>query len=104
FDTVVTPWFIDVATADLPGLIATIARLLAPGGRWLNAGPLVYTHRVPFEQRFTAQEVVALARAAGFDVGAPRLTTVPYTLSPLNGRGRLERTLAFAAVARASRT
>jgi SAM-dependent methyltransferase len=99
FDTIVTPWFIDVATADLPALISAIARLLAPGGRWLNVGPLVYTHRVPFESRFTAQEVVAVARATGFDVGPPRLTTVPYAMSPLNGRGRLERTLAFAATA-----
>lgn len=100
FDTVITPWFIDVATADLPALMATIARQLAPGGRWLNLGPLVYTHRVPFEARYTAQEVVALARAAGFDVGASRLSTVPYAMSPLNGRGRLERTLAFEAVKR----
>jgi SAM-dependent methyltransferase len=100
FDTVVTPWFIDVATADLPALMATIARLLAPGGRWVNVGPVVYTHRVPFEARFTAQEVVALARTAGFAVGPPRLTTVPYAMSPLNGRGRLERTLAFEAVKR----
>jgi hypothetical protein len=99
-DTVVTPWFIDVATADLPALMATISRLLAPGGRWLNIGPLVYTHRVPLEARYTAQEVVALARATGFDVGAPRLATVPYAMSPLNGRGRLERTLAFAAAKR----
>jgi hypothetical protein len=101
FDTIVTPWFIDVATADLPGLMGTIRRLLAPRGRWLNVGPLVYTHRVPFECRFTAQEVVELARLAGFALGAPRLSTVPYTLSPLNGRGRLERTLAFAAVKQA---
>jgi hypothetical protein len=97
FDTILTPWFIDVASSDLGGLAATLHRLLAPGGRWLNLGPLVYTHRVPFERRFTAQEVVEVARGAGFTVGAPRLATVPYALSPLNGRGRLERTLAFAA-------
>jgi hypothetical protein len=97
FDTVVTPWFIDVATADLRALLPAIRRQLVPGGRWLNVGPLVYAHRVPFELRFSAQEVVELARGAGFDVGPPRLGTVPYTLSPLNGRGRLERTLAFAA-------
>lgn len=97
FDTVITPWFIDVASTDLRSLLVTIRRLLAPRGRWLNVGPLVYAHRVPFENRFTAQEVVELARAAGFDVGPPRLATVPYALSPLNGRGRLERTLAFAA-------
>ncbi len=97
FDTILTPWFIDVASGDLRGLAATLHRLLAPGGRWLNLGPLVYTHRVPFEHRFTAQEVVQVAQGAGFTVGAPRLATVPYALSPLNGRGRLERTLAFAA-------
>jgi N2227-like protein len=98
FDTIITPWFIDVASSDLRSLAGTIHRLLAPGGRWLNLGPLVYTHRVPFEHRYTAQEAVEVAQRAGFTVGEPRLATVPYTLSPLNGRGRLERILAFAAI------
>jgi SAM-dependent methyltransferase len=97
FDTVLTPWFIDVATADLGALAASIHRLLAPEGRWLNVGPLVYTPRVPLARRHTAQEVVTLVQRAGFEVGAPRLSTTPYAMSPLNGRGRLERTLAFAA-------
>jgi SAM-dependent methyltransferase len=97
FDTVITPWFIDVATADLPALVAQLHRLLPPGGRWLNVGPLVYTHRVPVARRYTAQEVLALVSGGGFQVGPPRLATTPYAMSPLNARGRLERTLAFAA-------
>jgi SAM-dependent methyltransferase/uncharacterized protein YbaR (Trm112 family) len=97
FDTVITPWFIDVATADLRALVAQLHRLLARGGRWLNVGPLVYTHRVPVARRYTAQEVLALVGHGGFEVGPPRLSTTPYAMSPLNARGRLERTLAFAA-------
>jgi SAM-dependent methyltransferase len=97
FETVITPWFIDVATADLRGLLSQVHRLLSPGGRWLNLGPLVYTHRVPVAHRYTAQEVLQLAQQSGFSVGGPRLSTTPYAMSPLNGRGRLERTLAFSA-------
>ena len=40
FDTVVTPWFID-QVSDLPALLAALKRMLAPGGRWLNSGPLL---------------------------------------------------------------
>jgi hypothetical protein len=97
FDTVLTPWFIDVASTDVRDLIGTVHQLLAPGGRWLNFGPLVYIRQVPLACRFTAQEVLALAAGGGFRVDLPRVSTIPYTMSPLNGRGKLERTLAFCA-------
>jgi SAM-dependent methyltransferase/uncharacterized protein YbaR (Trm112 family) len=97
FDTIVTPWFIDVGPPDLRPLLRSIHALLVPHGRWLNFGPLVYKREIPLHRRFTIQEVLSLSQQAGFDVGEPRVSTLPYTLSPLNGRGRLERTVAFAA-------
>src|SRR5262249_27559414 len=42
FDTIVTPWFIDVVPVDLRDFISELHRLLKPGGRWLNLGPLHY--------------------------------------------------------------
>ena len=42
FDTVVTPWLVDVIDADLAALAAVVNRLLAPGGRWLCTGTLFF--------------------------------------------------------------
>jgi SAM-dependent methyltransferase len=42
FDTVVTPWFIDQVPTDLEAMLRRMHRLLVPGGRWINHGPLIY--------------------------------------------------------------
>jgi len=97
FDTVLTPWFIDLVPDDLPDLISTIHRLLKPGGRWLNLGPLRYTPDTPAAQRFTREEVFDLAGRAGFKTGKWQTDTAPYLVSKLNGRGKVEWVLAFGA-------
>jgi len=98
FDTIVTPWFIDRVPTDLPEFLATLRRLLRPGGRWLNQGPLLYPPETPFPRRYSRDEVVALATAAGFEVGPVDAASRPYLLSPLTGAGKIERVLTFAAV------
>jgi hypothetical protein len=42
--------------------------------------------------------VLELATLGGFRIEGSQLSALPYAVSPLNGRGRLERTLAFSAV------
>src|SRR5210317_252484 len=42
FDTVVTPWLIDIITEDFPVLAARINRLLKNDGRWVNFGSLAF--------------------------------------------------------------
>jgi len=42
FDTVVTPWLIDIISEDLPVLAARITALLGENGRWVNFGSLAY--------------------------------------------------------------
>ncbi|HVU51977.1 MAG TPA: methyltransferase domain-containing protein, partial [Polyangia bacterium] len=98
FDTIVTPWFIDRVPTDLPELLATLRRLLRPGGRWLNQGPLLYPPETPLARRYSRDEVVALATAAGFRVERVDAASRPYLLSPLTGSGKLELVLTFAAV------
>ncbi len=93
FDSVVTPWFIDQVPRDLPALIATIHGLLRPGGCWLNQGPLIYPEHVPFERRYSADELFELARGGGFTrVGSSR-GSFPYLVSPLSGHGKVETVL-----------
>jgi hypothetical protein len=100
FDTLVTPWFIDQVPRDLPVFFGTLRKLLRPGGRWLNQGPLVYPERTPFEQRYAREELFELARAAGLSVGDWSRTSQRYLVSPLTGNGKIESVLSFIAVRR----
>lgn len=98
FDTVVTPWFIDQVPTDLPGFVGNLERLLTPGGRWLNHGPLIYPpDKLPIAAWYSREEIFELARAAGFTIGAWQSASVPCLVSPLTGRGKLETVLTFAA-------
>jgi uncharacterized protein YbaR (Trm112 family)/SAM-dependent methyltransferase len=102
FDTVVTPWFIDEGPADVRDFISTVHRLLAPGGRWLNLGPLLYGPDVPIALRFGREELFDLAARAGFRVEDWSTDSAPYLVSRLNGRGKVEWVLAFSATKLAS--
>jgi len=97
FDTVLTPWFIDQAPEDVRDLVSTLHRLLKPGGRWVNLGPLKYDLDVPVSRRLAREELFDLAGRAGFRVGPWKSATVPYLVSRLNGRGKVEWVLAFSA-------
>ena len=97
FDTVVTPWFIDLVPRDLRDFMSEVHRLLKPGGRWLNLGPLKYGPDVSIARRFSREEVFDLATRAGLPVDKWNSESVPYLVSKVNGRGKMEQVLAFAA-------
>ena len=97
FDTVLTPWFIDQGPEDVRDLISTLHRMLKPGGRWVNMGPLKYDLDVPFSRRFAREELFDLAERAGFRVGPWESEAGPYLVSELNRRGKVEWVLAFSA-------
>ena len=97
FDTVLTPWFIDQGPEDVRDLISTLHRMLKPGGRWVNMGPLRYSLDVPFSLRFAREELFELAERAGFRMGPWQSESGPYLVSQLNGRGKTEWVLAFSA-------
>jgi SAM-dependent methyltransferase len=97
FDTIVTPWFLDRVPTDLGAFVATLRRLLAPGGRWLNQGPLLYPPETPLPSRWSREEIFERAAAGGFRVERWSWASRPYLVSPLTGGGKIERTLTFAA-------
>jgi SAM-dependent methyltransferase len=97
FDTIVTPWFIDRVPNDLPAFVRTLGRLLRPGGRWLNQGPLLYPPETPLVRRHSRDEVFALVAAAGFRMGRWSSASRPYLVSPLTGAGKIEQILTFEA-------
>jgi SAM-dependent methyltransferase len=99
FDAVFTPWFIDRVPPDVPAFLAEVRRLLRPGGRWLNQGPLAYAAETPLRRRHGRDELFALAERAGLRVGRSTVETRPYLVSPLTGGGKMERILTFEALA-----
>ena len=99
FDTVLTPWFIDQVPTDLEALLRTIHGLLAPGGRWINQGPLIYPpDQLPIARWYSRREIFELAEAVGFRMGDWESASMPGTLSPLTGRGKIETVLTFEAL------
>lgn len=94
-DSVLTPWFIDVVSTDLPETIATVHRVLGPGGLWLNQGPLRFSGSAA--GRYGIEEVRELVQAGGFELAAERTEDVPYFDSPYAGSRRIETVYGFAA-------
>ena len=100
FDTVVTPWFVDIVAADLAELAPRVNRLLRPGGRWLNFGSLSFGHREA-ALCYTREETLDILREQGFECVIEREAQLPYMRSPASRHARLETVVAFAAAKRA---
>jgi hypothetical protein len=96
FDTVITPWLIDIITEDLPGLAARINGLLKSGGRWINFGSLAFTHP-DRARRYSSEETTAIISESGFTDPYVAEATIPYMCSPASRHGRREKIFSFAA-------
>jgi uncharacterized protein YbaR (Trm112 family) len=96
YDTVLTPWVIDIVTEDLPVLAARINGLLKAGGRWVNFGSLTFA-RPEISRRYSAEETIAIVEDAGFDSAVVHEATISYMCSPASRHGRQETVFTFAA-------
>jgi SAM-dependent methyltransferase/uncharacterized protein YbaR (Trm112 family) len=96
FDTVVTPWLVDILPERFEILCARINALLAPGGRWLNFGSLSF-HVPDAVARLSIEECAAVIEENGF--AAPRAgeREIPYLCSPASRHGRRERVVSWRA-------
>ena len=68
FDTVVTPWLIDIVNMDFPRLAARVNALLRPGGAWINFGSLAFAEgeralRLSFEETLEVLTQTGFGRA-----------------------------------------
>jgi uncharacterized protein YbaR (Trm112 family) len=96
FDTVVTPWLIDIVTEDLPILTARINSLLKKDGRWINFGSLAFSH--PERARlYSPEETKAIVAESGFSDPYVSEATIPYMCSPASRHGRQEKVFSFSA-------
>jgi uncharacterized protein YbaR (Trm112 family)/SAM-dependent methyltransferase len=96
FDTVVTPWLIDIVTEDLPILAARINALLKPNGRWINFGSLAFSHP-DRARRYSPEETKGIVAENGFSDPYVSDATIPYMCSPASRHGRRERVFTFSA-------
>ena len=94
-DTVVTPWFIDAVGTDLRSVAAAVNRVLRPGGRWLNFGPLRFTG--PLAAQYLEGEVHEIVESSSFALAGTLAEDLPYFRSPFSGTARVDRVFAFAA-------
>ena len=90
FDTLVTPWLVDVLPEDLAVQAARWNRLLAEGGRWVWFGSAAFRTPSPAEN-YSLEEALEIIAQAGF--GEPSLAEreIPYMDSPASRHGRRER-------------
>jgi ubiquinone/menaquinone biosynthesis C-methylase UbiE len=95
FDTVVTPWLVDVVDIDLASLAATINTLLAPGGRWVCTGTLFFQQGDP-AQAYSSEEVQQVVGEAGFESPQLDCSKLPYLASPASRHARVEEIVTFA--------
>jgi hypothetical protein len=103
FDTVVTPWLIDILDEDMASFACRLNGWLRPGGRWVNSGSLAFAGDDP-ARRYALEEVLDIAAAAGFTVDLLREDAVPYLGSPASRHARLETVVTFAAIKREQAT
>jgi hypothetical protein len=96
FDTVVTPWLIDIITDDLPILAARINNLLAENGRWVNFGSLAFSSPER-ARRYSPEETKAIVAESGFSDPYVSQKTIPYMCSPASRHGRREKVFSFSA-------
>jgi len=96
FDTVVTPWLIDIINEDLSVLGARINALLKKNGRWVNFGSLAFSS--PKRARcYSPEETKAIVAENGFSDPYVSQASIPYMSSPASRHGRQERVFSFSA-------
>lgn len=96
FETLVTPWLVDIISEDFRALAARMNALLPVGGRWVIFGSLAFG-QAEGAGRYSLEEVLALIMDAGFAEPAVREDELPYLCSPSSRHGRRELTVTIVA-------
>jgi hypothetical protein len=96
FDTVVTPWFVDIIGEPFARVAARVNLLLKPGGRWINSGSLSFS-RAAHADRIGLEEALEIMPQAGFTDVRVREGTLPYMRSPASRHSRLESVVTWVA-------
>jgi hypothetical protein len=96
FDTVVTPWLVDILPERFDLLCARSNALLGDGGRWLNFGSLSFHDSDP-ALRYGLDECRAALEDNGFGDVRVEEREIPYLSSPASRHARRERIVSWSA-------
>jgi hypothetical protein len=96
FDTVMTPWFIDIVGEDFATLASKINALVRPGGTWINFGSLAFSQGAR-AQRLSFEETLEALKRSGFADPVVNEQSIPYMHSPASRHARLESVVAWCA-------
>jgi hypothetical protein len=97
FDTVLTPWLIDILDEDLAVFAQRMAGWLRPGGRWVNSGSLNFQN-AQAAACYSVDELPEILAAAGFAELRLGEETMPYLASPVSRHARQEGIVTFSAI------
>ncbi len=96
FDTILTPWLIDIIPMDLREFIPHVNRLLKTGGVWANTGSLAFFHKNE-SWNYSENELIDLLKKYGFEVEHAQRKEIQYLHSPHSSHGRIENVFSFSA-------
>lgn len=96
FDTVVTPWLIDIVSEGFASFAARVNSLLRPGGSWINFGSLAFAQGTR-AQRLSFEETLEEVKRAGFAQPAIDEQSIPYMCAPGSRHARLETVVTWCA-------
>lgn len=94
FDTIVTPWLLDIIPQNIKDYIPRINEKLTIGGNWLNTGSLAFFHKNQ-SWCYSEEEVIELIEKSGFEILSSKRSTIKYMHSPLSAHGRSETVFSF---------
>jgi len=94
FDTVITPWLLDIIPQNLRDYIPRLNQCLAIGGHWINTGSLAFFHNQA-AWCYSEEEVIELLEKNGFELILSSRKTIQYMKSPLSAHGRTEEVFSF---------
>ncbi len=97
YDTVLTPWLVDIVEQPFAALAAQINAALAVGGHWASFGSLAFGSPDPALHHDPA-EVIEILAQQGFEVQRTHEGDVPYMRAPGSRHSRIETIWGFAAV------
>jgi hypothetical protein len=102
FDTILTPWLVDILPGDFGELCGQINHWLTDGGVWINFGSLNF-HRSDPAAQLGPEECFQILEQEGFTVEKHTDTDIPYLCSPASRHSRREKVLSWCAVKKTHR-
>ena len=96
FDTLVTPWLVDILPEPLSAQARRWNRLLAEGGCWIWFGSHAFRGAVP-RDRICLEESLEIIEDSGFAKPDLIEAEIPYMVSPSDRLGRNERVVVISA-------